>query len=835
MDDDKTYCEQDACKATVGQVAILDKEGNVQLVNQGWAEGSQGNCPFVCGIREGDNFFSSLHKPHCIHEPVMEEIKQAVRDVLAHTRPEYFQEYVCQCRANVQQWMQINITPLHEKEGGIISQVNITKRKQQEEQLRESEERYKTLVNILPYLLVVHRDGKVLFINPAGIKMLKGQSEADFIGKNPLDVVAVPYRDIAQRRMQQMFEQGLSSDTIEEQFYGLDGSTIDLEVTAVPFDTKDGRTVQVVAHDITEKKAAMQKIIERETLLRSIFDTVPDCIRIMNLDGEVLMINKSGLRIMGVQDEKELQGKVLESIVIAPYKEKFKQLMENVKKGESGQLAYDVVNFKKQILHLETRMVPLRDGKDDISGVLVVTRDVTAQRDAESQALRATADLHYIENHDPVTGLPNKQLFKEILRRKLEEGRKENRKTCLILVDLDHFKDLIEVHGEKVAQEYLLAFKERLQASIKHYDEVGHFGGDKFGIVISEALSEEQFQKVMSKIFFRLSEPLSDFTPDTVEGRISMGIAFAHASQEFPTDNGSDSSQVDRMIQQAMQAIAIAKQKGGHCYEYFSPSMSDQFHERKEMEKDLRKAVEKENEFCLYYQPQYDLETGHIIGMEALVRWNHPQKGLLAPAKFIALAEETGLMVPLGEWVFKEACRQQKEWTDKGYHYRLSINLSLEQLKSSSFVEMVQKTLEETKTDPRTLELEITESMVMKEHMVDKIEQLKKLGFLISIDDFGTEYSSLSRLINFPIDRLKIDRLFIRQLLHNRPVASIIRAILSFANDNKVRVVAEGVETEEQRTYLKGLGCHEIQGYLMSVPLSPEDFETYADQQKKKK
>jgi len=833
MEDDKTYCEQDACKATVGQVAILDKEGNVQLVNQGWAEGSQGNCPFVRGIREGDNFFSSLHKPHCIPEVVMEEMKQAVRDVLAHTRPEYFQEYVCQCRANAQQWMQINITPLHEKEGGIISQVNITKRKQQEEQLRESEERYKTLVNILPYLLVVHRDGKVLFINPAGIKMLKGQSEADFIGKNPMDVVAEPYRDIVQRRMQQMFEQGLSSDTIEEQFHRLDGSTIDLEVTAVPFDTKDGRTVQVVAHDITEKKAAMQKIIERETLLRSIFDTVPDGIRIMNLDGEVLMINKSGLRIMGVQDEKELQGKVLESIVIAPYKEKFKQLMENVKKGESGQLAYDVVNFKKQILHLETRMVPLRDGKDDISGVLVVTRDVTVQRDAELQALRATADLHYVENHDPVTGLPNKQLFKEILRRKLEEGRRENRTTCLILVDLDHFKDLIEVHGEQVAQEYLLAFKERLQASIKHYDEVGHFGGDKFGIVLSEALSEEQFQKVISKIFFRLSEPLSDFTPDPVEGRISMGITFAHVSQEFPTDNGSDSSQVDRMIQQALQAIAIAKQKGGHCYEYFSPSMSDQFRERKEMEKDLRKAIERGDEFCLYYQPQYDLETGHVVGMEALVRWKHPQKGLLTPAKFIDLAEETRMIVPLGEWIFKEACRQQKAWTDKGYHYRISINLSLEQLQSSSFIEMVQQTLEETGVDPRTLELEITENMVMKEWMIDKMKVLKKLGFLISIDDFGTEYSNLSRLINFPIDCLKIDRLFIRKLLDHRPVASIIRAILSFANDNKVRVVAEGVETEEQRTYLKGLGCHEIQGYLMSVPLSPEDVENYMTQHQK--
>ncbi|HLG22434.1 MAG TPA: EAL domain-containing protein, partial [Candidatus Manganitrophaceae bacterium] len=427
---------------------------------------------------------------------------------------------------------------------------------------------------------------------------------------------------------------------------------------------------------------------------------------------------------------------------------------------------------------------------------------------------RAEESLNYLTSHDPLTGLPNRMLFMDRLAQSLQRVRWQKRVVAALILDLDNFKQVNDAFGHTVGDQLLKAVAERLAACVRVGDTVARQGGDEFMLILENMAQAQDVPKVTHKILRALSEP---FSPPGRELFVSASVGISL----YPND-GEDA---ERLVKQAEAAMYLAKEQGRNNFQYFSPSMNTKMFERLALESGLRKGLERE-EFLLHYQPQVDLLTGEVIGMEALLRWNHPDLGLVSPAKFIPLAEETGLIVPIGEWVLGAACRQNKIWEEKGLRpIRIAVNLSARQFQQHNLAETTLQALSEIALPPDRLELELTESVLMQKEqtILTTLRKLHEMGVQLSIDDFGTGYSSLSYLKSFPIHTLKIDQSFVRDIMTDSDHATIVTAIVNMAHSLRLKVIAEGVETAEQLGFLKALKCDEMQGYFFSRPLPPEE------------
>jgi len=382
-------------------------------------------------------------------------------------------------------------------------------------------------------------------------------------------------------------------------------------------------------------------------------------------------------------------------------------------------------------------------------------------------------------------------------------------------MDLDHFKFVNDSLGHSVGDKLLKAMGDRLRGTLREGDTVGRVGGDEFVLILADQNNEEVIFRAMQRISAKVAEPI------TVEGK-ELYVTCSAGISLYPQD-GPD---VDTLLKNADAAMYRAKEHGRSNFQFYTSEMNDRVNERLALEGALRRALERQ-EFLLHYQQKVDLRSGSIIGAEALVRWMHPEWGLVRPARFISLAEETGLIVPLGEWVLREACRQTRAWLDQGLEPGVvSVNLSARQFRQQDLVRMVSRILEETRLDPAHLEMELTESMVM--HNVDSaiatLQGLKSLGVRLSVDDFGTGYSSLSYLKDLPIDALKIDRSFVRDIGGGAETGEgvLAQAIISLGHNLHLKVVAEGVETDAQVRFLRRHACDEVQGFLYGEPVAPE-------------
>jgi len=429
-----------------------------------------------------------------------------------------------------------------------------------------------------------------------------------------------------------------------------------------------------------------------------------------------------------------------------------------------------------------------------------------------SQSEKFVRELAY---NDSLTGLPNRTMFTETLNEMITDSDGKQMVAVLFL-DLDRFKLVNDTFGHDAGDLLLKVVAERLQGCVRQGDIVSRFGGDEFTIVLNRVKSYAVVEKVASKINQTLSRPFV-FLGKEMHVSSSIGISM------YP-NNGED---IGSLLKNADIAMYRAKEKGGR-YEFYEQKMEADVARRLGVENDLRGAVER-NEMVVYYQPQEDLKTGELIGMEALVRWQHPTRGLVSPLEFIPLAEETGQILALGEWVMLTACRQLKEWQDKGYaSVRMAVNLAGRQLESGSIVERIAKVLEETGLNGDQLELEITESTIMEhaEEVIKTLEKIKQLGVMLAVDDFGTGYSSLSYLKRFPIDLLKIDRAFVSDITSDKVDADIVTTIITLAHSLGVKVIAEGVETVLQKEFLASEGCDYMQGYLLGKPVPADEFES---------
>ena len=429
---------------------------------------------------------------------------------------------------------------------------------------------------------------------------------------------------------------------------------------------------------------------------------------------------------------------------------------------------------------------------------------------------RYQVELEHQANYDALTGLPNRNLLNDRLRQAVYAQR-NLRHLAVVFMDLDHFKLINDSLGHSMGDRLLKGMADRLRAVLRESDTIGRVGGDEFVLILNEQANEEVVFRTMQRIAAKVAEPI------VIDGK-ELYVTSSAGISLYPQD-GRD---VDTLLRNADAAMYRAKEHGRANFQFYTSEMNERVSDRLALENALRRALER-REFMLHYQQKVDLRTGEIIGAEALVRWSHPEWGVVRPARFIPIAEETGLIVPLGEWVVHEAARQARAWLDAGLSPGVvSVNLSARQFRQENLVRTVSRILEETRLDPAALEMELTESMVMHnvETAIATLQGLKSLGISLSVDDFGTGYSSLSYLKDLPIDTLKIDRAFVRDIGTGAESEDgiLAQAIISLGHALNLKVIAEGVETDAQVHFLKRHGCDQVQGFLYGEPVPPAEF-----------
>jgi diguanylate cyclase len=424
--------------------------------------------------------------------------------------------------------------------------------------------------------------------------------------------------------------------------------------------------------------------------------------------------------------------------------------------------------------------------------------------------------IQYQADHDPLTGLPNRRKFNERLNEALCTAEETDCKVALMYLDVDRFKNINDTLGHSMGDLLLQMVADRLRAGVRENDFVSRLGGDEFTVIVDECKQDQDVTAVVQRILVGLSEP---FLLNGYELFISPSIGIAR----FP-DDGAD---METLLIHADTAMYQSKEQGGNSYSFYTSSMNSTASERMDLENRLRKALERD-EFRLYYQPKIDMKTHQITGLETLIRWHNPEMGIVSPARFIPLAEETGMIIPVGAWVLRTACVQAKSWQTAGFPpMRVAVNLSARQVQHLELIPTVKQVLEETGLEADWLEFEITESTLMQntDRTLSTLRELKQMGIQISMDDFGTGYSSLNYLKRFPFDSLKIDQSFVRDIEVADKDAEIVTAIINLAHCLKLKVIAEGVETEAQQQFLQEHQCDEMQGFLFSRPLPVEELE----------
>ncbi|MDA1088922.1 MAG: EAL domain-containing protein [Proteobacteria bacterium] len=444
----------------------------------------------------------------------------------------------------------------------------------------------------------------------------------------------------------------------------------------------------------------------------------------------------------------------------------------------------------------------------DADYVNIYGRDITSFKETEDQ----------IVNFDDLTGLPNRALFQDRLHQVLSYARRSGKLAAVHLINLDRFKEINETLGRNIGDALLQGIASRLLNCIRTSDTVARLGGDEFGIIQVEPNDNDGVAILAQKLLSSLKQPF-EIDGHTIYSAASIGITV------FPDDAQSP----DDVLRNADLALSYGKSNDRGNYRFFVAQMHDDIQRRRSIEEDMRGGLER-GEFVLHYQPKLHIGSNRITGMEALIRWNHPEQGFMSPAEFIPVAERSKLIVPMGEWVLREACTRNKAWTDAGLGpVKVAVNLSAVQFHQDGLVEMIKHTLDDTGLDPTQLELEITESLAMRdaEASIELCTRLSEFGVSLSIDDFGTGYSSLSYLKNFPVQRIKIDKAFVDDIDGKDDSGGIARAVTTLGHSFGMEITAEGVETEEQLVFLDSLGCDEIQGYYFSRPLPDAEFEEF--------
>jgi diguanylate cyclase (GGDEF)-like protein/PAS domain S-box-containing protein len=555
----------------------------------------------------------------------------------------------------------------------------------------------------------------------------------------------------------------------------------------------------LVGQDVTGLKQAEEALTEQSSLFRLLANNASDLVMLHEPDGRVLYASPSCTGLLGFTQE-ELEGRDLYQI---GHSDDWGQIQASLGAAASGhqqRLNLRLRTANGEFLWFETLLRPIADASGRMGQLQSSSRDISERRAFEVQ-------LEHQALHEPLTGLPNRTLFMDRVDQAITRGKREGTSVAVMFLDLDRFKVVNDSMGHAVGDRLIAAVAHRIKDTVRTADTVARIGGDEFGILLEFNISRQDAQLVADRILKQLEPP---FTMAGTEMFISasIGIAFSTPETETPED----------LLRYADVAMYRAKDDGSGRYRIYDPEIDARATRRLEIETELRRALE-QDELIVHYQPLVSLHSGRVSGVEALVRWEHPERGRIGPDEFIPLAEETGLIVPLGYWVIRRACEDRKLFEVAGTHagsILISVNLSTRQFEQPDLEDQIRRILVDTDTDPDRLQLEVTESELMQSS--GRIQDLKTVGIRVAIDDFGTGYSSLSYLRNLRVDSLKIDRSFVDGLGKNREDTAIVQTVVTLADSLELDVTAEGVEDEDQLSTLRELGCDTVQGYFFARP-----------------
>lgn len=671
-------------------------------------------------------------------------------------------------------------------------------------------QRYRLLVeNSLEIILFIRPDGQILDANEAAVKRY-GYTRAELIHM-PVQKLHLPEDRLA---VPSLLQKAQEESYVESWQLCKDGSIFPVAVSTKTAIAKGNQIILSIIRDITERKNAEAAVWLEKERAQVTLESIGDAVITTDVRGHVEHLNPIAETLTGWTNTEAI-GQPLET-VFRIVNEETGVTVENpivqcLREGRIVRLANHIalIHQKGHTISIEDSAAPIRDRNEAVIGGVLVFHDVTTKRNH-------LKEMAYQAHHDALTGLPNRLHFKEILCQALAQARRKQSKLAVLFLDLDRFKLINDTKGHNYGDQLLNLVAERVRQTLREGDMIARQGGDEFLVLLPEISHEEEAATVSERILEEFSQPLI-LNGKEVYITTSIGISL------YPTD-GCD---LEALVKQADAAMYSAKYHGRNNYQFFTEKLNIKANDRLSIENSLHKAVER-GEFVLHYQPQVDFKSGTIVGLEALIRWNSPERGMVSPLEFIPVAEEIGLIVPIGEWVLRTACAQAVHWQEQGYPpLRMAVNISVRQFRELHFVESIAKILQETGMAPHWLELEITESIAMDDGdaLLAKLSSFKDLGVQISIDDFGTGFSSLNYLRRMPIDTLKIDQSFVRDISTGKKGEEVVSAIIQLAKNLRLKVIAEGVETEIQSSFLKEKQCDTMQGYLFSKAVTPQEVE----------
>jgi diguanylate cyclase (GGDEF)-like protein/PAS domain S-box-containing protein len=679
--------------------------------------------------------------------------------------------------------------------------IDISSRKAAEDALRESERRYRLLVERMREgLAQVDNDGILQFCNDRFCEML-GYSRQELIGQTPDRFLAYP-EDVDLMLSKAKLRLRGVSDQYEVRVRRKDGTVVWLEIGGAPVTGADGKVIGSIGvhNDVTERRMAEQALRDSEERYRLMAENSTDLISRTSPQGVFLYLSDASRRLLGFEPS-ELVGRSAYDIIHPDDRDEVRHLSKLITDAGPTTFSYRIMQKDGSMIWFETTSRSVRNPVTGvIDEIICVSRDISERKRAEEQ-------IEFQAYHDALTGLPNRRLFRDRLTVALAHARRLRSTLAVMFLDLDRFKYVNDTLGHSLGDELLKMVAARLEAALREEDSIARMGGDEFTILLPELKNPEDAASVAQKLLEAVGQPMR-IEETELFITTSIGIAL------FPNDGDS----AELLLKNADHAMYRAKDAGRNSYQLFTEAMNSRALERLSMENNLRHALER-GELTLHYQPQFNLATKKITGVEALLRWKE-----IGPNEFIPIAEETRLIVPIGEWVLREACKRAKAWQSHGYAgLRMAVNLSPRQFQHSDLPLLIAGALTESGLAPGDLELEITESTAMQntDRTIATLRRLREMGVRIAIDDFGTGHSSLNYLRSFPIDTVKIDQEFVNEIESSQADRAIVSAVIGMARGLKLRVVAEGVETEGQLDFLRQEGCDEVQGFLLGTP-APE-------------
>jgi diguanylate cyclase (GGDEF)-like protein/PAS domain S-box-containing protein len=686
-----------------------------------------------------------------------------------------------------------------------------TERRQGAEALRRSEEKYRSILeNIEEAFYEVDLRGDLTAVNEAFCRLL-GYSERESIGMNNREYQTREMSEKLYRKFSEVYRTGVPVKSFDFELVRKDGSTVVGEgsIHLIRDDEGNATGFRGLMRDVTARRKMEQVLRDSEERFRDLTDLSSDWYWEQDQHFRFVQVSGSILEKTGLPPEAYI-GKTLKDL---PYSDvPVEQWMEHkkaiIERKPFHNLVLKVTNSDGSLRYISASGRPILDSQGNLKGYRGTGKDITKRKIHEER-------IQYLATHDALTSLPNRVMFDQLLSFAIHHAQRHESKVAVMFIDLDRFKVINDTLGHHAGDRLLQEIAGRLKQSLRTSDVVARMGGDEFMVLLQEVTETEQVAVIARKIIAAVQQPI---LLENQQCRVTASIGISM----YPIDTENEQA----LMKNADIAMYLAKDEGKNNFQFYSKDIQVQSVEHLVLETSLRRALDC-NELFLHYQARVDLRTGMITGVEALLRWQHPELGLMLPTSFIPIAEETGLIVPIGKWVLKTACMQNVAWQRRGLPpICMAVNLSPRQFTDECLLNDLDTMLAETGMNPALLELEITESMMMGnvERTARQLSAIKKLGVRFAIDDFGTGYSSLAQIKRFPISTLKVDRSFIQNVPHSAEDKALMEAIITMGKALNLTVVAEGVETTEQQSFLSARNCDEMQGYLFSKPIAPESF-----------